>query len=72
LPGWVELKLSSSRAKDRTHVVEVLKTLTPEQIADISHHVAGIQAKYSELLDQLIEEANDERRQEGERGKHRE
>ncbi len=28
LSGWIELKVSSGRAKDRTHVVEVLKTLT--------------------------------------------
>jgi len=72
LPGWMELKISSSRAKDRTHVVEVLKTLSPERIAEIRRHVDGVHARYAELLDQLLEEANEEKRQENERGKHRE
>jgi len=72
LPGWIELKVSSGRAKDRTHIVEVLKTLTPETIAEISHYVAGVHARYAELLGQLIEEANEEKRQENDRGKHRE
>ncbi len=35
LAGWIELKLSSGRAKDRTHIVEVLKTLADAQIAEI-------------------------------------
>jgi hypothetical protein len=72
LPGWVELKLSSGRAKDRTHIVEVLKTLSPKNIASIRQHVAGVHSQYAELLDQLIDEASEEKRQEEERGKRRE
>jgi hypothetical protein len=72
LPGWMELKLSSGRVKDRTHIVEVLKALPPEQVAAIRRHVAGVHEQYAELLDQLIDEAIEERRQEEERGKTRE
>jgi hypothetical protein len=72
LPGWIELKLSSGRAKDRTHVVEVLKNIGDAQIAAIRQHTAGVHAQYATLLDQLIAEAEDEKRQEQERGKQRE
>jgi hypothetical protein len=72
LPGWMELKLSSGRVKDRTHIVEVLKTLPPKNIASIRQHIAGVHRQYAELLDQLINEASEERRPEEERGKHRE
>jgi hypothetical protein len=58
--------------KDRTHIVEVLKALPPEQVAAIRRHVAGVHEQYAELLDQLIDEAIEERRQEEERGKTRE
>jgi hypothetical protein len=71
LPGWIELKLSSGRAKDRTHVVEVLKNIGDAQIAAIRQHTAGVHAQYATLLDQLIAEAEDEKRQEQERGKQR-
>lgn len=71
LAGWVELKLSSGRAKDRTHVVEVLKTLTDAQIAATREYIASVHAQYATLLDQLIAEADDEKRQEQERGKQR-
>jgi hypothetical protein len=72
LPGWMELKLSSGRVKDRTHIVEILKTLAPETIAAIRRHITGVHSQYTELLDHLIDAANEERRQEEERGKSRE
>jgi hypothetical protein len=72
LPGWIELKLSSGRAKDRTHIVEVLKTSAPDKISEIRRHVSGVHSQYGELLDQLIEEATEEKRQESDRGKQRE
>ena len=72
LPGWIELKLSSGRAKDRTHVVEVLKNPDDAKISAIRKHTAGVHAQYATLLDQLIAEADDEKRQEHERGKQRE
>ena len=71
LPGWIDLKLSSGRAKDRTHVVEVLKNLGDSQIAAIRKHPAGVHALYSTLLDQLITDADGEKRQEQVRGKQR-
>ncbi|MGE5192568.1 MAG: hypothetical protein ACM3U2_08705 [Deltaproteobacteria bacterium] len=72
LPGWIELKLSAGRAKDRTHIVEVLKSLAPEKISEIRRHVSRVHSRYRKLLDQLIEEAKEEKRQEGERGRHQE
>jgi len=71
LPGWIELKLSSGRAKDRTHIIEVLKTLDDSQIANVRKHIAGVHAQYDALFDQLIVEATEEKRQEQERGKNR-
>jgi hypothetical protein len=71
LPGWIELKLSSGRTKDRTHVVEVLKNVQHSQIAAIRKHTASVHEQYATLLDRLIAEADDEKRQEQERGKQR-
>ena len=72
LAGWIELKLSSARAKDRTHVVEVLKTLSDDQIVEIRQKIASVHAQYAALLDQLITDADEEKRQEHERGRQRE
>jgi hypothetical protein len=69
LPGWVELKLSFGRTKDRTHIVEVLKVLNPQRIAEIMAHIKSVHDRYAQLLLQLIDEAADERRQESERGR---
>ena len=71
LPGWIELKLSSGRAKDRTQIVEVVKTLGDAQIAAIRQHSAAVHIQYATLLDQLIAEAIDEKRQEQDRGRGR-
>ena len=67
LPGWIELKLSSGRTKDRTHIVEVIKTLSPEQLTETVAHIRGVAESYAVLLDQLIVEAAEEVRQESER-----
>lgn len=72
LPGWVELKLSSGRTKDRTHVVEVLKQSSDAQIAEIQAHIAQVDSGYLQLLSRLIADAQDEKQQEADRGKHRE
>jgi hypothetical protein len=72
LPGWIELKLSSGPTKDRTHIVVVLKTLASDRISEIRRHASGVHSRYGDLLDQLIEEANEEKRQESDRGKQRE
>jgi len=71
LPGWIELKLSSGRAKDRTHLVEVLKALSPEQIAGAERHIASVHKRYAQLLAELIAEARAEKDQESRRGKDR-
>lgn len=69
LPGWIELKLMSGRTKVRTHVVEVLKVLDASTIAEVAAHVRQVHPSYGELFEQLRVEADDERRQEAERGK---
>lgn len=70
LPGWIELKLSSGRVKDQTHIVEVLKVLEPRKIAEIAAHVERVHQLYAQRLRQLTIDAEEERRQEAERGKH--
>ena len=39
---WMELKISSGRQKDRAHVVEVLKTLSPIAIEKIRNHLCNV------------------------------
>lgn len=67
-PGWIELKLSSGRQKDRAHVVEVLKKNDQQSIDAARQHLAAVDPSYLELFDQLLEEAQEERTQEGRRG----
>ncbi|MFN0051602.1 MAG: hypothetical protein ACKV0T_05385 [Planctomycetales bacterium] len=69
LPGWIELKLSSGRTKDKTHVVEVLKQLDAPAIAEIEMHIAHVHETYAQLLRQLLDAAQEEKRQEADRGK---
>ena len=69
LPGWIELKLSSGRAKDRTHVVEVLKVIDPQSAAQIALHLERVHETYAQLFRQLAAEADEERRQEETRGR---
>lgn len=69
LPGWIELKLSSGRTKDRTHIVEVLKVLNPQRVAEITAHIECVHEQYAELFRQLIDKAVEERRQEAKRGR---
>ncbi len=68
LPGWFELKLSSGRQKDRAHVVEVMKKTVDGELQRAREHIASVHQSYLELFDQLLEEAKEERDQEGERG----
>ena len=68
LPGWIELKISSGRQKDRAHVVEVMKKTDNQLILVAREHVAQIHQSYLELFDQLLEEAQAERAQEERRG----
>jgi hypothetical protein len=68
LPGWIELKLSSGRQKDRAHVVEVLKTNDPQSIQAARQHLAQVHQSYLELFDQLLDQSQAEQEQEERRG----
>jgi len=67
LPHWAELKISSWRRKDQTHLVEVLKTVSLETEAQIRSHLQSVHSDYVARFDQLAEEARQERQQENER-----
>ena len=69
LPGWIELKLSSGRQKDRAHIVEVMKKTTDDLLEIAREHIASVHQSYLALFDQLLEEAKEERDQEDERTK---
>jgi hypothetical protein len=66
LPGWMELKLSSGRQKDRAHVVEVLKISQSDAIGAARRHLAGVHQQYLALFDQLLQQASEEAAQERE------
>jgi len=68
LPGWIELKISSGRQKDRAHVVEVMKKSDPGTVRSARDHIAQVHQAYLAVFDQLLEEAEEERSQEEERG----
>lgn len=68
LPGWIELKLSSGRQKDRAHVVEVMKKNDPQSIQAARQCIAQVHQAYLELFDQLLEQAQAEKAQEERRG----
>lgn len=68
LAGWIELKISSGRQKDRAHVVEVMKKTAAETIQEVREHVAQVHQLYLTLFDQRWEEAREEMSQERERG----
>ncbi len=68
LPGWVELKLSSGRQKDRAHVVEIMKKNDSRSLQAAREHIAGIHPSYLQLFDQLLAEAQAEQQQEEQRG----
>lgn len=64
LAGWLELKLSSGRQKDRAHVVEVLKVSTADVIAQARDAINEVHKQYLELFDLLLQQAQEERAQE--------
>jgi len=71
LSGWIELKLSSARQKDRAHVVEVMKKTDDGSLRGARAHVGGVHESYLRLFDELLEQAREERSQEEERGAKR-
>jgi len=68
LAGWLELKLSSARQKDRAHIVEVIKKTSTDDIVDARLQIAQVDEGYLALFDQLHREAIDEADQEQQRG----
>jgi hypothetical protein len=68
LSGWLELKISSNRQKDRAHIVEVLKQLTPQQIQNANEHLAAVHPAYLAAFGELAVEAEAEKQQEQQRG----
>jgi hypothetical protein len=68
LQGWIELKLSSGRQKDRAHVVEVMKKSDHPSIQAARQHLAQVHQSYLELFDQLLEQAQAEKAEEERRG----
>jgi hypothetical protein len=68
LPGWIELKLSSGRQKDRAHIVEIMKKNDRQSLQTAREHVARVHQSYLELFDRLLVEAQEEQAQEHDRG----
>jgi hypothetical protein len=60
LPGWIELKLSSGRQKDRAQIVEVMKKTADETIRSARNSIAAVHQSYLKLFDQLWDEALEE------------
>jgi len=67
LPHWIELKISSNRRKDQTHIVEVLKTQPSSVAAEIERHLASVHQEYVTRFQSLAAEAKQERQQENDR-----
>lgn len=68
LAGWLELKISFGRQKDKAHVVEVLKVAPPDGIAELRAKLAEAHSTYAQTFDELHEQALEEKQQEDERG----
>ena len=68
LAGWVELKLSSARQKDRAHIVEVMKKTPRAEIQVVRLHINQVHQDYLILFDQLDLEAQEEQAQERQHG----
>ena len=67
LEGWMELKISSGRRKDLTHVVEVLKKSDADVVEKVRQHLATIHINYLSTFNELAIEAIQERQQEDQR-----
>ncbi|HEX3316341.1 MAG TPA: hypothetical protein VHR72_15690, partial [Gemmataceae bacterium] len=63
-PGWIELKISSGRRKDLTHVVEALKRASDEMVDQTRTHMRAVDPSYFEQFEGLAREAMEEKEQE--------
>lgn len=68
LPGWVETKLASNRIQDRADVVQVIKRTAPTALAKIRNHLAKVHGIYVRRFEDLHAAAEQEMKQEQERG----
>jgi hypothetical protein len=68
LEGWMETKLGAGRRQDQADVVQVLKKAGTAAIAGIRQYLGGVHPTYLRLFDDLAEAAEQEKRQEEERG----
>ncbi len=69
LPHWIELKISSNRRKDQTHIVEVLKVQPSSIVEQVERHLQSVHEQYLDRFRELAAEAQQERNQEKERGR---
>ncbi len=61
LEGWIEIKLGSNRLKDRSHVVEVLKTLEAPVIEQVKRHLRSVHPMLESRFDELAGIAENEK-----------
>jgi len=71
IEGWMELKISSGRRKDLTHVIEVLKKCDGIAVEKVRQHLAAIHPSYLSTFNQLANEAIQESQQEDQRSRSR-
>jgi hypothetical protein len=68
LSALMELKVAAGRVKDYGHIVELLKRIPADQIPPCRLHLEGVHPEYLRQFDQLIQQAEEEKAQEGDRG----
>jgi hypothetical protein len=71
LAGWVELKLATGRAKDLGHISELMKKASESEITACRNHLRGIHSDYFQEFERLLNQVEEEKEQERERGGHR-
>jgi len=59
LPGLMELKLATGRARDESDVVELLRA-NPDQINVIREHLAVVNERYAARYDSLLARAQEQ------------
>jgi hypothetical protein len=67
-PVLMELKLAAGRGKDIGHILELLKRAPEGEIPRCQDYVRGVHPDYARELDRLVQQAEEEKQQEVERG----
>jgi hypothetical protein len=68
LAGWFETKLRSYRVQDRADVVQVMKITSPTALSKARTRIGKVHGTYRRRFDELLAEAEEEKKQERERG----